>query len=139
MTPALKVLGSIEYAFAFGRLVCLAREAVGLTQVELGQRAGITQPTLSRAERGDVLPDVFVARSLAAALGVTLGQLDALVQDAWRLATDAADSAALKVLVGATVGSDSELRAVRIELIQLALRSRVKALWRPLVPAEGTE
>lgn len=44
------------------------RQAAGLTQRELAQRAGIRAETLNRAERGVVVPDVRTLRKIDRAL-----------------------------------------------------------------------
>jgi DNA-binding XRE family transcriptional regulator len=44
------------------------RKAVGLTQRELAERAGIRVETLNRAERGVVVPDVRTLRKIDRAL-----------------------------------------------------------------------
>lgn len=48
------------------------RKEKGLSQKQLGQRAGIAQTTISEWERGNSLPDIEQANALAQALGVTL-------------------------------------------------------------------
>jgi FMN phosphatase YigB (HAD superfamily)/DNA-binding XRE family transcriptional regulator len=53
-----------------------ARKAAGLTQQDLCQRAGLSYSTLAKIERGAIkAPSIFTIQSIAAALGVTLGQL----------------------------------------------------------------
>jgi transcriptional regulator with XRE-family HTH domain len=57
----------------------------GLTQTALSQRAGVSQPTISRVENGELRPAPRTAVALAAALGVPLSSLidkDALLADA---------------------------------------------------------
>jgi transcriptional regulator with XRE-family HTH domain len=51
------------------------RERAALTQVELAEKAGITQVQLSRIERCDVQPRPTTTRKLAAALDVKPAQL----------------------------------------------------------------
>jgi len=48
--------------------VRLARKETGLTQGELADKAGISQPMLSRIEGGDVDPTLSTLRDLAEAI-----------------------------------------------------------------------
>ena len=52
-----------------GDLVYLARTRAGLTQAELGERAGIAQNAVSRIERGDVDAGFSSVRKLIRAAG----------------------------------------------------------------------
>jgi len=49
--------------------------AAGLTQVELAERAEITDATVSRVERGRLNPSIELAGRLAEALDVSVDQL----------------------------------------------------------------
>lgn len=60
----------------FGRALREAREAADLSQRELAERAGIADKYLSRVELGASSVSLYVANSLARALGV---ELDALI------------------------------------------------------------
>lgn len=51
------------------------REARGLSQVELAERAGVDQATISRLERGNDEVTPHLRRRVAEALGVTLAEL----------------------------------------------------------------
>ncbi len=51
------------------------RKRRGWTQVELAERAGCEQPTVSRAEKGSEAVTLRQLRQLADALGVTLADL----------------------------------------------------------------
>lgn len=53
-----------------------ARIDAGLTQAELAERAGVADATLSRIERGRLVPSITLTTRIATALGVTV---DALV------------------------------------------------------------
>ena len=55
---------------AFRRALIGARIAAGLTQKELAERIGATQPAIARLERGERLPTVETLYRLAKALGV---------------------------------------------------------------------
>ena len=45
------------------------REAADLTQVQLGEKIGVTQPVIARLESGKVMPDVKTLHRIAQALG----------------------------------------------------------------------
>ncbi|GAB3243424.1 helix-turn-helix domain-containing protein [Kineosporia babensis] len=59
-------------ALMLGQLVHDRRAALGLTQAELADRAGMTQPQLSRLESGGATPTVPLLARLAAALDADL-------------------------------------------------------------------
>ena len=56
-----------------GDLLREARLRAGLTQAELGFRAGIARSAISRYERGDVVPSLEGLRRLIRACGLELG------------------------------------------------------------------
>lgn len=59
-----------------GKQLQNARQAKGLTQQQLCQKAGLSYSTLAKIERGAIkAPSIFTIQSIAAALGVTLGEL----------------------------------------------------------------
>jgi DNA-binding XRE family transcriptional regulator len=58
-----------------GRRVREARKAAGLTQVELGERAGLDQAVISRLERGLHVPRLDTLRRIADALDLSVAQL----------------------------------------------------------------
>jgi transcriptional regulator with XRE-family HTH domain len=73
--------GADEHAAAYeearaslllGQLVHDRRVELGLTQAELAQRAGMTQPQLSRLESGGATPTVPLLARLAAAMNADL-------------------------------------------------------------------
>jgi len=70
------------YALVLGRVVGHFREQRRWSQAELAGAAGLTQPTLSRIERGQVLPDAFAMKRLAGAFGMTSAQLSEQVEQA---------------------------------------------------------
>ncbi|SDC97036.1 helix-turn-helix domain-containing protein [Streptomyces prasinopilosus] len=55
-----------------GQAVYDRRIELGLSQAELADRAGMTQPQVSRMEGGDTVPTLPLLRRLAKALGGTL-------------------------------------------------------------------
>src|SRR2546426_8216786 len=61
-----------QRAYLIGQAVRERRLALGLSQVELASRAGMTQPALSRLEAGGTVPTIPVLERIAAALGAEL-------------------------------------------------------------------
>src|SRR5262245_50842438 len=59
----------------FGRRLRELRDAVGLNQAELAERAGVVPANISRWESGDREPLVSQVRKLADALGVPAEEL----------------------------------------------------------------
>jgi len=51
------------------------RGELGLTQVELAERVGVTRKTVNTVENGIFTPSTTLAIKLAAALGLTVDQL----------------------------------------------------------------
>jgi transcriptional regulator with XRE-family HTH domain len=82
------------YAMVVGRLVSTLREEARITQKELAARAAVTQPTLSRIERGKSLPDAYTLRRLAEALGMSAEAFTGRAEEALRR-TEAAALATL--------------------------------------------
>jgi ribosome-binding protein aMBF1 (putative translation factor) len=59
-------------AIELGAMIRQLRLDAGLSQEELAQRAGMTQPALSRLERGGGIPTITVLDRIANALHATL-------------------------------------------------------------------
>jgi ribosome-binding protein aMBF1 (putative translation factor) len=59
-------------AFLIGQAVRERRLALGLSQVELAARAGMTQPALSRLEAGGVVPTIPLLERISMALDADL-------------------------------------------------------------------
>jgi ribosome-binding protein aMBF1 (putative translation factor) len=59
-------------AFLIGQAVRERRIALGLSQVELAARAGMTQPALSRLEAGGVVPTIPLLERISIALDADL-------------------------------------------------------------------
>lgn len=59
-------------AFLIGKAVRDRRLALGLSQVELAARAGMTQPALSRLEAGGVVPTIPLLERISVALDADL-------------------------------------------------------------------
>lgn len=64
-----------------GELIRQARMSAGLTQKELGNRAGIAEPTIGRYELGKLNPKPATLKKIAAALGVEWYELISNSQD----------------------------------------------------------
>lgn len=61
-----------QRAFLIGQAIRERRLALGLTQTELAERAGMTQPALSRLEAGGVVPTIPLLERISAALEADL-------------------------------------------------------------------
>jgi ribosome-binding protein aMBF1 (putative translation factor) len=61
-----------QRAFLIGQAVRDRRLALGLSQVGLATRAGMTQPALSRLEAGGVIPTIPLLERITAALDADL-------------------------------------------------------------------
>jgi len=61
-----------EFAAGVGEAVRRARQSHGWTQAELAERAGTSQPSIARLERGQVSPTVMTLDRIARALGTDL-------------------------------------------------------------------
>src|ERR671916_3029432 len=74
---------------SFGERLRRFREAAGLTQEELAERAGLTAKGIGALERGDRRrPYQHTVRALAAALGLPDAERDALLAAARQRADD---------------------------------------------------
>lgn len=61
-----------ETAATFGALVKLVRQGQGVSQPELARRLGVTQPVVSKLERGGSTPQQATVQRVAEALGVSI-------------------------------------------------------------------
>jgi transcriptional regulator with XRE-family HTH domain len=68
----------------FGEAVRQARNAAGLTQEDLADRAGLDRSYVGGIERGERNPTLLVIAKIAAGLGISLGELFALVPSSGR-------------------------------------------------------
>lgn len=59
-------------AFQLGARVRAERERLGLTQTELAEKMGTTQPTIARLEAGGVIPSLDTLHRAADAFGLEL-------------------------------------------------------------------
>lgn len=73
---------SETYALVVGRVVATLRKREGWSQSLLATKAGISQSKLSRIERGQVLPYLYVFRCLARAFGLAPEELQRKVDRA---------------------------------------------------------
>ncbi|MET9699001.1 helix-turn-helix transcriptional regulator [Streptomyces sp. NPDC006529] len=62
----------IRLAMAFAKAVYDRRKALGLSQAQLAERAGLTQAKVSRVEGADAVPTLPLLRRLAHALDASL-------------------------------------------------------------------
>lgn len=63
-------------AASWGKRIAARRKALGFTQQRLGELCGgIVQPTISKIERGDLVPGDELKWKLAGALGMSLDEL----------------------------------------------------------------
>ncbi|HYO58076.1 helix-turn-helix transcriptional regulator [Archangium sp.] len=87
-----KVQESQVFGLVLGKVIATLRERRQLTQIQLAQAVGISQPVLSRIESGKMQPDAFQLREIAHALGVELHELHAQVQEAMEATKRAAEA-----------------------------------------------
>lgn len=59
-------------AYELGQAVRARRLELGMSQVELAERAGMTQSAISRLEAGGTVPTIAILERLAAALNADL-------------------------------------------------------------------
>jgi transcriptional regulator with XRE-family HTH domain len=92
------------YTIALGAWVAHARKAAGLNQEQLGARVGVSQPVISRWERGKAAMGAWELRCVAGAVGATLPQAMAEVE-----AAQAAIFGAARALAGKPLDTPEEL------------------------------
>lgn len=63
------------FAGVVGDCVRRHRQALGWTQVQLAESAGLSPNYVARLERGELGPSFFVAHQLSRTLGVNVGDL----------------------------------------------------------------
>jgi transcriptional regulator with XRE-family HTH domain len=74
------------FTLVLGQVLAVLRKRAGLGQGDVARAAGIGQSSMSRYENGDALPDAYVLRKVAEALGVTVSHLFEIVDRATALA-----------------------------------------------------
>ena len=67
-----KAYEALEDEFAVAKAVIAARNRAGLTQTELAQKMGTTQPVVARMEGGRIQPSLRTLQRLAKATGSRL-------------------------------------------------------------------
>jgi transcriptional regulator with XRE-family HTH domain len=72
------------FALEVGRRIGAARDARGMTMVELARLAGMDQGQISRTERGEFTPDLFTVARMTKALGVPFSKLIDGAMPVWR-------------------------------------------------------
>jgi transcriptional regulator with XRE-family HTH domain len=90
-----------------GRRVADQRKAAKLTQAELAERIGVATETVSRLERGMVIPSLARLESIAEALGV---EIDALFRS-YDQETQK-DRALSRLIMVARQGSAADIQAI---------------------------
>ncbi len=96
-TPMTEAVPRVDVV-ALGKVIAHLRESRGMSQEELALAAGLTQPTLSRFERGGSQPDALALRRLAGVLGVTVDEIHQLVEAAIERAERLAAAATQKTV-----------------------------------------
>jgi transcriptional regulator with XRE-family HTH domain len=70
---------------AIARNIAEHRKAMGLTQAELAEKLNYTDKAVSKWERAEAVPDVFILKQLADLFGITLDELTSTrVKKVWR-------------------------------------------------------
>jgi transcriptional regulator with XRE-family HTH domain len=112
-------------AWRFARELVAARAVSGLTQAQVAQRAGVSQPLISQAERGRLRPSIGVMHRLAGATGhdlvIRLYPADGVrLRDSGQLQVAetirAAASPAWRVQLEVPVGAPPDRRAIDMVL-----------------------
>lgn len=81
------------YALVVGRLIAALRERAKLSQQALAGRVGLTQPTLSRVERGQAQVDVYTFHKIAETFEMRGSELQWHVEQALARSAQAAAGA----------------------------------------------
>lgn len=68
---------STPFSRRFGRIISTSRAAAGVGQAELAARFGVTQSTVSKWERGRLVPDLETVLRLEDELGFRLDDIRA--------------------------------------------------------------
>jgi transcriptional regulator with XRE-family HTH domain len=74
-SPALLLQDPKTFAARVGEGVRRARQAVGWTQAQLAEAAGLSPNYVARLERGEMGPSLFVAHQLCDTLGIDVDTL----------------------------------------------------------------
>lgn len=119
------------YAIALGRVVELFRERMKMDRKALALAVGVSPATISRIEKGQVLPNQMLFADVARTLGVSNDEMSGLVADA--LAT-------VERFAGAAKAQQRELgeASATLGLLSGALAAQDKKGWAALVGVAGT-
>ena len=101
MNRSKTLINTDAYKIIFGRVISGLRKQREFSQGTFSKMIGVSQPTLSRFERGLALPDILMAKNIARALGRDLAYLDATVD---RAISDTVQASHEMVPVKATEG-----------------------------------
>ena len=71
----------MDYNVAASELIAELREESGRTQLEIAKSLGVTQSTISKIERCDLKLDLGEMRSLCSAIGITLPDFIAMLEE----------------------------------------------------------
>jgi transcriptional regulator with XRE-family HTH domain len=88
-----KIQESQVFGLVLARLIIQLRDKKGLSQAELAQRSGISQPVISRIEGGKQQPTAYQYGQLASAFGMDVPTFNAHVNEAMKRAKNAAAAA----------------------------------------------
>lgn len=81
------------YKLTVGRVIATLRKAARISQEDFADAIGLSQPTLSRIERGEAIPDVATFSRIAVRLDLTPADLYNLIDNAVERAGQAAAAA----------------------------------------------
>jgi transcriptional regulator with XRE-family HTH domain len=81
------------YGLVLGRIIATLRHRKGLTQAQLADAIGVSQPVMSRIEAGTIQPTAYGFECLATALGLSVQELHHHVADGIARSRDAATAA----------------------------------------------
>ena len=90
------------HRMVIGKVIATLRKRKEVGQSDFAKAIGVSQPTLSRLERGQMAPDVVLFSHIADALGLSSTELHRLVEDSLERAQQAAEGATRQ-----SAGSDS--------------------------------
>lgn len=76
-----------------GKVIGALRERAGMSQMAFAHAIGVSQPTLSRFERGTSVPDMVQMAAIERELGLPPGGLNAKVEETLRRTRKAAQGA----------------------------------------------
>jgi transcriptional regulator with XRE-family HTH domain len=100
-----------------------ARIAAGMTQAQLAEAIGVTNESLSRAERGTILPTVRTLARAATVLGTSIDALAGRVPVASKSAPSSGDARRIRLQRLVAVLDDRAVRRL-LGLVELLPRER---------------